>query len=120
MSAGNVIWPDLKRFTLLKGGRLVVDTTMSIGEAHFLSKMDNFNQAGFGDVFPGSWYMTNGQIQWDVRELEENYTSGGRSGIDFDSGHYILEVNADVGNSLGEREELLFDNIDTKQVNVMD
>jgi len=77
-------------------------------------------QAGFGDVFPGSWYMTNGQIHWDVRELEENYTSGGRSGIDFDSGHYILEVNADVGNSLGEREELLFDNIDTKQVNVMD
>ena len=30
--------------------RLIVDTTMSIGEAHFLSKMDNFNQSGFGDV----------------------------------------------------------------------
>jgi len=30
--------------------RLVVDSTMSIGEAHFLAKMDNFNQAGFSDV----------------------------------------------------------------------
>jgi hypothetical protein len=30
--------------------RLIVDTTMSIGEVHFLSKMDNFNQAGYSDV----------------------------------------------------------------------
>jgi hypothetical protein len=30
--------------------RLVVDTIINIGEAHFLSKMDNFNQAGFGDI----------------------------------------------------------------------
>ncbi|MCW9094460.1 MAG: C25 family cysteine peptidase, partial [Ignavibacteriaceae bacterium] len=30
--------------------RLIVDTTMNIGEAHFLSKMDNFSQSGFGDV----------------------------------------------------------------------
>ncbi|NWG27149.1 MAG: hypothetical protein HXY48_01305, partial [Ignavibacteriaceae bacterium] len=30
--------------------RLVADTILNIGEAHFLSKMDNFNQAGFSDV----------------------------------------------------------------------
>ena len=30
--------------------RLVVDTTSSIGEAHFLAKMDNFNQSGYSDV----------------------------------------------------------------------
>ncbi|MFC2102929.1 C25 family cysteine peptidase [Bacteroidota bacterium] len=30
--------------------RLIVDTTTSIGEAHFLSKMDNFSQAGYNDV----------------------------------------------------------------------
>jgi hypothetical protein len=30
--------------------RLIVDTSMNIGAVHFLSKMDNFNLYGFGDV----------------------------------------------------------------------
>jgi len=30
--------------------RLIVDSTQSIGEAHFLTKIDNFNSSGFSDV----------------------------------------------------------------------
>jgi len=76
-------------------------------------------QAGFGNVYPGSWYMTNGAIHWNVRELEENYTSGGGSTIDFQSGVYWVIVTADVGNSLGERDELRHDNIDSDNFPIM-
>jgi len=75
-------------------------------------------QAGFGDVYPGYWYMTNGAIHWDIRELEENYTSGTASGVDFGLGGYRVIVTADIGNSLGEREELRFDNIDEIYLNI--
>ncbi len=75
-------------------------------------------QAGFGDVHPGFWYMTNGAIHWDVRELEANYTSGSGSGIDFGEGGYRIYVTADVGNSLGEREELTYDNSDMVYITI--
>ena len=75
-------------------------------------------QAGFGDVYPGYWYMTNGAIHWDIRELEANYTSGTASGVDFGLGGYRVIVTADVGNSLGELEELRHDNIDRIYINI--
>ncbi len=73
--------------------------------------------AGFGGVYPGSWYMTSSPLEYKIREYERRYVVSDRN-CNFDAGYYRLELYADYQNSLGEDEGLRSDNVYTITVHI--
>jgi hypothetical protein len=77
-------------------------------------------EASIGGVYPGYWYFTEDNLNWDVRQFEESIPSGPGTGVYFRSGHYELKIELDYQNSLNEREDLRYNNSYVRKIRIID
>lgn len=71
----------------------------------------------FGDVYPGAWYQTANPLKYDVYSYERKYIVSDID-VNFEAGNYRLELYADYGHTLNEREDLRDDNIATAMITI--